>query len=87
MIKAEIKVVLKPGVLDPQGETVKGSLRTLGYDEVEDVRIGKLIELSLRGTDVSLAEKRVVEMCRKLLANPVLETYDVKLTSSTEVPD
>lgn len=87
MIKAEIKVVLKPAVLDPQGETVKGSLKTLGYDDVEEVRIGKFIELFLRTDNLSEAEGRVTEMCSRLLANPVLETYDFNLVPITEVAD
>lgn len=69
---ARVYVTLRKEVLDPQGKAVRNALQTLGFDEVEDVRIGKYIELSLSG-DKSDAEARVRGMCEKLLANPVIE--------------
>lgn len=75
MFKAEIKVMLKAGVLDPQGKAVQGSLLTLGYGNVASVRVGKLIQLQLDAADQAKAERQVDEMCRRLLANPVIEAY------------
>jgi phosphoribosylformylglycinamidine synthase len=71
-----VYVTLKRGVLDPQGSAVGRALRTMGYDEVEDVRLGKYIELTLRdGEKAGDARQRLDEMCRKLLANTVIEDY------------
>ena len=71
MPTVRVYVTLKPSLLDSAGRTVAGSLRNLGYKELEEARIGKLIELKV--TDYS--EARVKEMCDKLLANPVIENY------------
>jgi len=71
---AKVYVTLKRGVLDPQGQAVARSLGRLGFDEVKDARIGKYIELALDG-DRARAEKRLREMCEKLLANTVIEEY------------
>ena len=75
MLEAEIHVTLKKSVLDPQGETVKSALQTLGFRGVEDCRIGKFMVVRLSGADPAQARARVEEMCRKLLANPVIEEY------------
>jgi phosphoribosylformylglycinamidine synthase len=75
MLEAEIHVTLKKSVLDPQGETVKGALQSLGFQGVEDCRIGKFMVVRLSGTDPGQAQAQVEEMCRKLLANPVIEEY------------
>ncbi|PIR17191.1 MAG: phosphoribosylformylglycinamidine synthase [Deltaproteobacteria bacterium CG11_big_fil_rev_8_21_14_0_20_49_13] len=72
---AKIYVTLKNGVLDPQGKAVKHSLATLGFNEVMDVRIGKFIELKLGKVSKSEAEAHVKDMCEKLLANTVIESY------------
>lgn len=79
MILAKIHVTLKQSVLDPQGTAVVKSLHALGYNEVEDVRIGKLLELKIDANDTAKAEERVREMCEKLLANTVIETYSFEL--------
>ena len=74
--KVRVYVTLKRGVLDPQGSAVGRALRTMGYDEVEDVRLGKYIELTLRdGETPEKARQRLDEMCRKLLANTVIEDF------------
>ena len=78
-MKARITITLKPGVLDPQGEAVRHALGTLGFDGVGEVRIGKVIELDLAGSDPEAAKARVGEMCEKLLANTVIEAYTVEL--------
>ena len=77
-MKARVHIMLKNGVLDPQGEAVRHALGTLGFEGVEGVRQGKVIELDLIETDRAAAEKRVEEMCEKLLANTVIETYHVE---------
>ena len=75
-MKATVTVMLKNGVLDPQGAAVKSALGALGFDGVEDVRQGKVIELDLAdGT----TEAQVTEMCEKLLANTVIESFQVEL--------
>lgn len=81
-MKAIVHVGLKPGVLDPQGKAVADTLGRMGYAEVESARIGKVIELDL-DDDLSAdaAEKRVKEMCEKLLANTVIESYRVDFQS------
>ena len=77
-MKARVHIMLKNGVLDPQGEAVRHALATLGFEGVEGVRQGKVIELDLIETERAAAEKRVGEMCDELLANTVIETYHVE---------
>ena len=77
-MKARVHIMLKNGVLDPQGEAVRHALGTLGFEGVEGVRQGKVIELDLIEIEVEVAQKRVREMCEKLLANTVIETYHVE---------
>lgn len=79
MIRAKVYVTLKRGVLDPQGETVMGALESLGFVGVQDVRIGKFMVITLNGVSREEAARRVEEMCRKLLANPVIEDYRFEL--------
>ena len=75
-MKARVTVTLKPGVLDPQGRAVHHALESLGFSGVEGVRQGKLIELDVAdGTDTATIE----DMCRKLLANTVIENFKVEL--------
>lgn len=79
-MKARVHVSLKPGVLDPQGKTVGDTLSRLGFSEVGEVRVGKIIELELEdGLEPSAAEARVKDMCEKLLANTVIEKYEIEL--------
>lgn len=78
-MKARIYVTLKPGVLDPQGKAVEHSLHDLGFDEVADVRQGKYLEVELVTADKAKAEKDLEEMCKKLLANTVIENYRIEL--------
>ena len=75
MLSATVYVTLKSGVLDPQGEAVKHALHALGYPEVRELRLGKFMQLTLEGENRAQLEKRVDEMCRKLLANPVIENF------------
>jgi phosphoribosylformylglycinamidine synthase subunit PurS len=76
---AFVSVMPKAGVADPQGQTIEGALPVLGYTGVRDVRVGKRIELKLEATDETEARERVVEMCDKLLANTVIESYEVTI--------
>ena len=79
-MKAKIHVTLKNGVLDPQGEAVRHALGAMGFDGVDKVRQGKVIELDLAATDKAAAEVEVKEMCEKLLANTVIESYQIELS-------
>jgi phosphoribosylformylglycinamidine synthase subunit PurS len=78
-MKARVTVMLKTGVLDPQGEAVRHALGSLGFQGVTGVRQGKVIELDLAHTDAAQAEADVKAMCDKLLANTVIESYRVEL--------
>ena len=78
---ARVNVMLKPGIADPQGQTIERALPALGYSGVDDVRVGKIIELNVAAADESEARSRVEEMCERLLANPVIESYEI--TSGT----
>ena len=78
-MKARVYVMLKNGVLDPQGAAVQHALGALGFDGVSGVRQGKVIELDITATDAAAAKAQVEEMCEKLLANTVIENYSVKI--------
>jgi phosphoribosylformylglycinamidine synthase PurS subunit len=78
---AEVRVMLKPSVNDPQGLSIGNALRTLGFD-VSDVRAGKLIQVYVNADDRTGAEEAVTQMCEKLLANPVIETYAFTLSEA-----
>lgn len=75
MWKALITVTLRPSILDPQGSAVVGALKNMGYGEVNQVRVGKYMEVTLVAGDRGQAELQVREMCDRLLANPVIEEY------------
>ena len=75
--KVKVEVKLKPVVLDPQGKSVLMALNNLGYSEVEDARIGKLIELTVKDGSAESVKERVNDMCAKLLSNPVIEEFTV----------
>ena len=78
-MKARVTVMLKEGVLDPQGEAVKHALNSLEYDNVESVRQGKVIEIGLSEESEELATTSIQEMCEKLLANTVIESYTIEI--------
>jgi phosphoribosylformylglycinamidine synthase len=79
-VKAKVHITLKRGVLDVQGKAIGGALASLGFGGVADVRQGKYIELDIAETDPAIAKSRVEEMCRKLLANTVIENYAVEIS-------
>jgi len=78
-MKARVHIMPKTGVLDPQGKAVAHALAALGFTGVGDVRQGKIIDLDLAETDPARARAAVEEMCRKLLANTVIESYRVEI--------
>ena len=77
-MKATVLVRPKPGILDPQGEAVRGGLDHLGF-AVRDARVGRVIELELEAADRDAARTAVDAMCRQLLANPLIESYDIEI--------
>lgn len=83
-MKAIIHIGLKPGVLDPQGRAIARSLNDLGFNEVKNAYQGKVIELDLVGLDILEAENRVKDMCEKLLANTVIESYAIEIKAPDE---
>jgi len=78
-MKALVKVTLKNGVLDPQGKAIHQALGSLGFDGIDQVRQGKLIEINLNEDDEAKAKAQVEKMCQKLLANMVIENYSIEL--------
>ena len=78
-MKARITIMLKDGVLDPQGEAIKQALTSLEYDKVNSVRQGKVIDMELSESSEEAAIDSIQEMCEKLLANTVIENYEIKL--------
>ena len=83
-MKARIVVRLRPGILDPQGTTIRRALEGLGFPEVRDMRVGKVLDLTLDETDAGRAQQRLDEMCRKLLANPVIEDYTCEVVEGDD---
>lgn len=79
LMKAKIKVTLKNGVLDPQGKAIEGALGSLGFSGIEHVRQGKYFEIDLKNTDKAKAKAELDDICRKLLANTVIENYEIEL--------
>lgn len=78
--QARIYITLRPSVLDPAGTAVQSGLKHMGYDNVEQVRIGKYVEVTLTAVDEPAAHEQLDRMCDQLLANPVIENYRVELT-------
>ena len=85
---AEVHVALRPGIADPERLTVASALRTLGFGTVDAVRSGKLLRIAFDAADPSAAEAEVAEMCRTLLANPVMETatWEIRADERDEAP-
>lgn len=77
--RIEVRIAPRAGLLDPEGKAVHHALRSLEFDEVEDVRIGRLVRLRLLADDEASAREAADAMCRKLLANPVTEDYEIAL--------
>ncbi|MGL4501152.1 MAG: phosphoribosylformylglycinamidine synthase subunit PurS [Planktothrix sp.] len=83
--QARIYITLRPSVLDPQGVAVKSGIQHLGYDNIEQVRIGKYIEMTISATDETEAKSQLNQICDQLLANPVIEIYRFDLTEVAAV--
>ena len=79
MLKAIVTVMLKKGIFDPQGRAVQNGLESIGFDKVKGVRVGKQLEMNLEMTDMATAETSVHDMCDKMLANPVVESYSFEI--------
>jgi phosphoribosylformylglycinamidine synthase len=84
---AEVHVQLRPGIADPEGQTIAGGLRSLGFSTVSGVRHGKLLRVAFEAQDPGDAESEVEAMCRRLLANPVMETATWDLWADDEMAD
>jgi phosphoribosylformylglycinamidine synthase len=80
VFEARVEVTHLPGIADPAGATVERALPALGYTNVSDVHIGKIIRLVVEAADASRAQAEVEEMCERLLANPVIEAYEVTIS-------
>lgn len=76
---AEVRITPRAGLLDPEGKAVLGALRSLEFTEVEDVRVGRLVRVRVEAENEATARERAEAMCRKLLANPVTEDFDIAL--------
>jgi len=79
MLKAEIYITLKKTVVDPQGLVIKHALESLGFSEIAGVRYGKIINMQLDLKDAKIAQRQIDQMCKKLLANPIIEDYHFKI--------
>ena len=83
-MRVEVFIQLKPGMLDPQGATLEHALSDLGYSGVDDVRVGKWITFHVEDGDPATIDARIDEMCRRLLANPVIERYRFRVVDGPE---
>lgn len=79
-MRIQVLIRLKPGVLDVQGKAVEHGIRDLGFSDVGNVRVGRLIEFDVSAADIENAKQQVEEICKKLLANPIIETFEIKKT-------
>jgi phosphoribosylformylglycinamidine synthase subunit PurS len=84
-VRARVLVRLKPGILDVQGSAIARALGGLGFDDVRELRVGKVIEVEIATADATRARARIDEMCRKLLANPVIEDYTIELERADDL--
>jgi phosphoribosylformylglycinamidine synthase subunit PurS len=82
--RAEVHVALKAGIADPEGQTIGSGLRSLGFSSVGEVRSGKLLRIAFEADDHATAEAAVADMCRRLLANPVMETATWELVADEQ---
>jgi phosphoribosylformylglycinamidine synthase subunit PurS len=84
--EARVEVTHRPGIADPAGATVERALPALGYTNVTQVHIGKVIRLIVDAIDAGVARSQVEEMCERLLANPVIESYEVEISALEHAP-
>ena len=83
-MRAKVTVYPRREILDPQGKAIRNALRRGGFEEVEDVRAGKSFEIEIDSVDPERARERLVEMCEKLLSNPIVEYYELELETDAE---
>jgi len=81
---ASVLIRMKKGLLDPQGTTIGGSLKSLGFAGISDVKVGKLIEIALEAKGKAEAGKMIENMCKKLLANPVIEVFNYEIKEAAK---
>ena len=81
--QVEVRVTPRAGLLDPQGKAIAGALHSLGFDGVANARVGRLIRIAVRASDEDAARASADEMCRKLLANPVTEDYEIAVSEQS----
>ena len=84
---AEVRVVLRPGIADPEGQTIGSALRSLGHGSVAEVRSGKLMRIAFEADDHAAAEAQVAEMCGRFLANPVMEVATWEIRADEQIGD
>jgi phosphoribosylformylglycinamidine synthase len=82
---ADVHVTLRTGIADPEGQTIAGALRSLGYGSVNEVRSGKLLRIGFEADDPAAAEATVSEMCRRFLANPVMESASWEIRADEQI--
>jgi phosphoribosylformylglycinamidine synthase subunit PurS len=84
MYRATVRITLRPSILDPQGKAISHALHNLGYDDIREVRAGKLIDLLIQADDAAEAERLAREAAEKLLANPIMEDYSIEIVPDQE---
>ncbi|HZK48911.1 MAG TPA: phosphoribosylformylglycinamidine synthase subunit PurS [Thermoleophilia bacterium] len=84
MFRASVYVTPKAGILDPQGATIERALPALGFEGVQNIRVGRYVTLDVQGADPEVVRRDVDDMCRRLLANPIIEDYRFELTALEE---
>ena len=84
LFRIEIRVIPRPGLLDPEGKAIQNALHSLDYEHVHDVRVGKLLYLDVEAASNEEARKGADAMCRRLLANPVTEDFEIEVQEATE---
>ena len=82
--RLEIRIIPRPGLLDPEGKAIQHALRSLDYEQVHEVRVGKLLYLDVEAASRDKAREGAEAMCRRLLANPVTEDFEIELREATE---
>lgn len=80
--QVDVRVTPRKGILDPQGKAVHGALHSLGFDGVSDVHVGRLITLTLSAGSAAAAESAAADMCRQILANPVIEDFEIRVSEA-----
>jgi len=81
-MKARIHIFLKPSVFDPQGNTVTQSLKRIGFSQIKEIRLGKVVDIEIETSMLDEAKREIKKMCEKLLVNPVLESYEWEILNS-----